>query len=225
MLYVLSYGCYLILWLMGWTPLKKIKAIQHDRYVVCVFSHTSYLDFMMMVLYYFAYHKELKYLKCLIRGDFFSTWYGPLLRYVGGIPGTLIREKHGGAVKRIVDEIYQQPRAYFLICPKGTIMQGEWRSGYYYIAQQLQANLIALGMDYEAKKVTIGQMISYKLEEERIKSLLYNDLGNIVPLYPEREMMRIRPHDSKKVSVMSKWRLISIAGIAWIAYRWIAMNW
>jgi len=198
----------MLLYLFGWHLLDPtiLQLLRTNPYIICVFSHTSYYDFFFMILYYLSY-KELSNLKTLIKPDYFK-YIGWLLYKIGGIPSTNIAYKNGGNVTKIVEVLKSTPSSQLLICPKGTIMKGEWRSGYYQIAKALQANLIAIGVDYELKKINIGNMISYHLPELEIKSKLYQDLSKIVPLYPEREMMKIRKYDITDVNVIHPDRLI-----------------
>jgi hypothetical protein len=194
---------------MGWDKLEYDGEMNKHRHIVCVFSHSSYYDFFIMVLYKFAYPDKLRNLKTLIIPDLFY-YFGPLLRYVGGIPATNTNYKNGGATDRIVGILKEQP-CKFLISPKGTILRGEWRTGYYHIAQALQAPIIAVGLDYERKGIYIGNLIDSKQEEPIIKKLLYDDLSNIVPLHEEQENMPIREHDKANVSVITYNRIFTLS--------------
>src|SRR4029078_5469197 len=202
---MISYLFKLILKLMGWSPLtdQKLRILNDHNYLVCVFSHTSFYDSLLMVLYYFA-HPELKNLKTLIS----PHYYYNIFKYVGGIPAASIYTKNGGQLSPIVDQIKQSNKAQFLISPKGSILKKEWRTGYYYIAKQLNAPFCCLGMDYEQKKVYIGNVISNDKSEKEIKKLLYKDLSQIVPLYPEREVVEIRQYNKNDVSLISRYRLL-----------------
>ena len=193
---------------MGWSVLdqRAIKLLNQYPRLVCVFSHTSYYDFFLMVLYYFS-HPQLSSLKTLIKPQYFST-IGFLLNLVGGIPATKLEDKNGGAVERIVNTLLKEEKSHFLISPKGTILRGEWRSGYYHVAQALKCPIIAIGLDYELKQIIVGQPILSIYDEYHIKDLLYKDLSKIVPLHPEQENMTIRKHDYK--SVVNKTRLFGI---------------
>ena len=165
------------------------------------------------MLYKLAYNKELKHLKTLIRPDKFEICgLGSVLTAIGGIPATMIKEKNGGAVERIVHELKICKRSRFLISPKGTIVKGAWRSGYFHIAKQLEANLVAIGMDYEKKCVFIGQIVSHKLEEVQIKALLLDDIRKIVPKFADREVVEIRKHDQDDVHLIHPYRLCVVIG-------------
>lgn len=203
---LLSIPSSIILYSMGWSFLDDhvVKLIHQYPRMVCVFSHTSYYDFFLMLLYYFS-HPQLTNLKTLIKPDYFST-IGFLLNLIGGIPATNIKDKNGGAVERIVSQLLKEEKSHLLISPKGTILRGEWRSGYYHIAKSLNCPLVALGLDYELKKITVCQPVLSIYDEYHIKDLLYKDLATIVPLHPEQENMAIRKH--YKPSVITNSRLL-----------------
>lgn len=210
---LLSYCSISILHVLGWKSLDNniIDIMNKNKYLVCVFSHTSYYDFFFMVLYYLSYPKELKNLKTLIKPDYFK-YIGWFLYRIGGIPSTNIAYKNGGNVIKIVDVLKSSKSSQLLISPKGTICKGDWRSGYFHIAKLLKAPLIAIGVDYDDKKINIGSLIDYQLEENEIKHHLYRDLSNIVPLYPEREMMKIRKYNY--ISVIDPNRFIGLYFLA-----------
>lgn len=176
---------------MGWSSLS----INLPPKLVCVFSHTSYCDFFLMLLYQYGY--ELK-LKTLIKPCYFNGVSGWLLRQVGGIEATPIDERNGGAVQRIVNELHLLPQYHFMISPKGSILKAEWRSGYFHIARLLNVPIIAVGLDYEEKKVKYGRLINHD-NEVIVKELLYEDLKEMIPLYPEQEVMPLRPHGETSV--------------------------
>ena len=203
---ILKYSCQSILKIMGWSPLNRycISTINNNQKMVCVFSHTSYYDFCIMVLYKLAYPYYFKNMKTLINSYYF-TIMGRFLYAVGGIPA-IVKEHN---VKRIVDSL-QQEQFMFLISPKGSILKKDWKTGYYYIAKQLNVPIIAVGLDYENKNIYIGKPINNQLEEPIIKNILYNDLSHIVPLHPEQENMIIRKHNADYVSVINPIRLICI---------------
>jgi 1-acyl-sn-glycerol-3-phosphate acyltransferase len=198
-----------LLFFLGWKPLDpKIMAIMNESpYLVCVFSHTSYYDFFFMILYYCSYYESLKNLRTLIKPNYFQT-IGWFLYKIGGIPSTNIANKNGGNTGKIVENLKSEPKGQLLISPKGTILKGEWRTGYYHIAKELDAKLIAIGVDYETKQIKVGQLIDNDLDELEIKHKLYKDLSTIVPLYPEREMMKIKIQNKNDISVIHTERII-----------------
>jgi len=211
LLFPLKFIARFILFSMGWQLLHNSilnRITEYDKSVL-VFSHTSYSDFYILMLYLLAYPYNLSHIKTLVKPQPFA-YAGKLLRAFGAIPATRVDDKNGGAVSRIVTELKQFDKFAFLISPKGSIIKREWRSGYYYIAKNLQANLIAVGLDYEKKCVIFSPDISYTKSEENIRNFLREQLKEIVPLFPDEEVVPIRSHDATKRGIVNIQRLIVI---------------
>lgn len=200
-----------VLLLLGYKLLEKdtfTKVNSHPRLVI-VFSHTSYIDFYILLLYRLAYFQELEYLRTLVKPQPFR-YAGWLLRLFGAIPATAVEDKNGGSVTRIVNELKQQQHSILLISPKGSIIKRPWRSGYYHIAKQINANIMVAGFDYEKKEIILSNSVSSQLPEDLIKPFLQKKLSEIVPLFPKEEIVPIRPHDTSKRNVISPTRLALI---------------
>lgn len=189
----------MILFCTGWhlfTPEDFRKLEKYPR-TILVFSHSTRFDFLFLLLYRAAHPYGLYNLRTLVKPQVFK-YAGYILKFLGCIPSTRIEDKTGGAVDRIVNELKSSPRSMFAISPKGTTSRNEWRTGYYHIAQKLEAPLIACGVDYELKRPYISENVDYKLPEPEVQNKLGIELGNIVPLYPECEIMPIRNHNSNQ---------------------------
>lgn len=204
-----------ILLLIGWKLLDTatLNRLNKDKYTVMVFSHTSYADFYIVLLYLFSYPNELNHIRMIVKPDSFK-YLGYILTALGGIPATRITDTNGGAVDRIVDTLKQLPKCALLISPKGTILKREWRTGYYYIANKLNANLLVIGLDYEDKCVVISNDISCDNTEETVKSFLRSKLSQIVPLFPNEEVVEIRSHQHDNRNIITKYRLYSLITVA-----------
>lgn len=214
-----------LLKLLGWQSFNHNNKLSEHKYIVCVFSHTSYYDFFIMLLYKYGYYDYFYNLTVVIRPDYFQyPLLGKFLKYIGGIEGSQTTCKNGGKVNYIVDKIKENESSKFLICPKGTIVRGEWRTGYYHIAKTLNAPLCVVGLDYERKNVYIGDAIPNTAGETTIKQQLYNELGQIVPLHPEQENMPIRDHNSYDVSVTSTPRLFCSVGLGVITLLGVSIG-
>jgi 1-acyl-sn-glycerol-3-phosphate acyltransferase len=196
---------------MGWSPFadKYIQRIQKYPRTVVVFSHSSRFDFLFLLLFRAAHPYALYHLRALVKPQLFK-YAGWFLNLVGCIPSTRIEDREGGAVNRIVRELRSSPQSIFAISPKGTTNRNEWRSGYYHIAQQLKAPLIACGSDYETKQAYFSKSIDYNLPEEEVRQKLQSKLSKVVPLYPECEIMPIREHDPSRRSLIDFKRLFLV---------------
>lgn len=206
---IIGWLCYGLLLLMGWKPFSKqtlANCNAHDRSVL-VFSHTSYVDFYIFILYMLAYYDDIPRVRTLIKPDPFA-YMGWLLRWLGGIPATKVDEKNGGSTKRIIAELSRNERFIFLISPKGTILKREWRMGYYNIAKGMSLPVKVTGFDYEKHTcvTTDALTLSDHTTEPEVRQFCEEHLRNIVPLFPECEVVPIRSH-SKRGIINLPWLL------------------
>jgi hypothetical protein len=212
MIQLISWIFSLILYLMGWNPIgqKTIDHIKANKNTICVFSHTSYWDFYIMAIYFLANPSMLGYFNVLIKPEPFR-YAGWILRKLGGIPATKVTEKNGGSSSKIAEHLSEKPfGSVLLICPKGSIVKKPWRSGYYHIAQALNAPILACGLDYETKTVYASERIDSSLEEEKIREFLFKELTTIVPKNVDQEIVEIRQHDPSKVNVFNPPKIVKI---------------
>lgn len=210
----------IILWVMGWQlPDVKVfdKFNKYDRLVV-IFSHTTYLDFFLMILLQLAYPYEFRNLRTIVKPQPFQ-YLGPILTALGAIPSTRVDAKGEKAVDRIVTELNKQDKFVLMISPKGTIEKKPWRTGYYYIAQALKADLLVGGADYEKKEIIISDSISWNHDQPVIEAFLKTRLTDIVPLFPEDEIVDIRPHVKYNVGVINGNRLLIILVTLWVLHK------
>lgn len=210
-----------IIFLAGWHPLDPVVAnnLHAKGRRVLVFSHTSYWDFYVFLVYLLAYYQWIPPVRSLVKPQPF-TYAGGILTWLGAIPSTKIDEKNGGAVDRIVKELQSQSSNAFMISPKGTILKAQWRSGYYHIAQKLQAPISVIGLDYELHCVRMSDEFSCDHTEEEVRKFCYSELSKIVPLHPENENMPIRHYDRIRHGLVGTywpliWSIIALAG--WMA--------
>jgi 1-acyl-sn-glycerol-3-phosphate acyltransferase len=209
-----------ILFMLGWYSINPIvlrRLMRYDRSVL-VFSHTSYTDFYILLVYLLAYPEELAPVRMLVKPEPFA-YMGWLLRRIGALPATPVDSKQGGAVNRIVEELSKSSRWYFLISPKGTIVRRQWRSGYYHIAQYFNVPIMVAGLDYELKEIVVSNCIYPTISECEARKLLEHELSDIVPLYPEDEVVEVRQHNSARRTVVNWHRLLMIGLIGIMVWQ------
>lgn len=200
-----------ILFSIGWSGIKipeRTRLSKHNR-MIGIFSHTSYVDFYILLLYILSYPYELFYLRTLMKPQPFQ-YAGWLLNKFGAIPATKVDDRNGGSVERIVQQLRQSEKFLFLISPKGTIVKSPWRSGYYHIARKLDAHILVTGLDYERKEALVLEPIAPGEKEEDVKQHLVRDLARIVPLFPEEEVVETRKHDVDLRGPISYDRLLGV---------------
>jgi 1-acyl-sn-glycerol-3-phosphate acyltransferase len=204
---LLSYIAKFILILLGWKYITEKQFSQFHKYKrsVIVFSHTTYADFYLFLLYFLAFPNEFRNVRVLVKPQPFK-YAGFILRRFGCIPSSSFEERNSGSTRRISEELDKDDNFIFLISPKGTIVKSEWRNGYYNIALNTKSHLMVTGLDYEKKKIIVSDDIKYDKDKDDIEIFLKEQLSRIVPLYPEDEVMKIRKHKSR--SIISTPRLI-----------------
>lgn len=211
---LLSFIAKLILFLLGWKSIKEKQFSQFHKYKrsVIIFSHTTYADFYLFILYFLAYPNGFRNVRVLVKPQPFQ-YAGFILRRFGCIPSSNFEERNSGSTRRITDELDKQEELIFLISPKGTIVKSEWRNGYYNIALNLKANLMVTGLDYCKKKIVVSDDIQYDKDKNDIEIFLKEQLSRIVPLYPEDEIMKIRKHDKNSRSIITPPRLFTLISL------------
>ena len=220
---LLRYVAKFIIFLLGWKYITEKQFSQFHEYKrsVIIFSHTTYADFYLFLLYFLAFPNEFKNVKVLVKPQPFE-YAGFILRRFGCIPSSIFGQKNSGFTKCIIQELDKYEEFIFLISPKGTIVKSEWKSGYYNIAVSLKCHLLVTGLDYEKKKIVISDSIKYDENKDDIEIFLKEQLSRIVPLYPEDEIVEIRKHKSRLRSIISTERLIflivSLLLILWYLY-------
>lgn len=214
---LVSFIAKFILVFMGWNLISHdvLQKLRKSKRSVIVFSHTSYFDFYILILYLLAYPRELKSVKTLVKPQPFKH-FGWILRRFGAIPATKVDDKNGGAVNRITNELKHLDSFMFLISPKGSILKREWRSGYYHIAKQLNVPLKVAGLDYETQKIIVSDEIDSNKSESDIESFLKDELKEIVPLFPKEEVVDVRPY--KHTRIINKTPIIIISIVITIIY-------
>lgn len=209
-----------LLFITGWSGFteQQLRLLHRHPRAVVVFSHTSYVDFYLLALYLIAYPKDMAMVRTLVKPEPFA-YMGWLLRRFGAIPAARIDTQNGGSLDKIIATLNAEPTFLFFICPKGSILKRPWRSGYYNIAHQLQVPLLVAGLDYETMAPVVTTSIPSSEPLEKIESFLKARLSNIVPLFPEEEIVPIRTHRPPKA--IHVWQLGSILTLiltAWLLY-------
>lgn len=196
-----------ILYIMGWNIPDSLflEKINEEKRCVCIFPHTSNFDFIIMSLYGLIGEGFIYNSYVIIKPQLFNN-FGFILKHLKFLKATPLEESNKGFVKYAVERIKNDKKALVFISPEGKRDKSPWRSGYYYIAKELNCKIYIIGLDYEKKELVISQ--DYKIIEDRetLQNNLMNFMSKIVPLYPNNSYVNIRKYDPKKVSVISLFR-------------------
>lgn len=210
-MFILSIIAKTILYSMGWSRMSEetLTNLNKQDKLIGIFSHTTYADFFIFILYKLSYPDRMNHIITLVKPQPFK-YFGFILRRLGAIHSTPVDKKSGNAVDRIVETLSSNPKFLFLISPKGTISLRSWRSGYYHIARESHADFVVTGLDYESKTSYCSKVIKFSDNQSEIDEQLVKELSLMVPLYPENEIVEIRKHNPSKISIINKYRIFSV---------------
>ena len=141
--------------LSGWKIAGNFP-YQYKKMVLVVAPHTSWKD----VLVGFAARNELKiyHAKFLGKKELFDGPFGFLFRRLGGTP--VDRFSKQGMVEQVTMLFATNENFLLAMAPEGTRKRvDKLRSGFYHIANQAQVPIQPVGLDFENKKLILGDII------------------------------------------------------------------
>lgn len=130
---------------------------------VLVMSHTCYWDVVVHFLFRLSTYGENTY--TIVNPKFSKWYYRPLALMLNYIFAPPVETKNNNSVKEIVKIIRTKSTSnhahkILALSPKGTCSKKEWRSGYYYIAKELNYNIYPLCIDYTKRELTFGSPVN-----------------------------------------------------------------
>ena len=133
---------------MGW---KLIGDVPHHekKYIIIVAPHTTNLDFIIGVLVRGILGFNSKYLG---KKSLFKAPFGWFFRMMGGYP--VDRSRSTNLVDQVV-EIFNNHEEFVIgLAPEGTRENvGEWKTGFYFIAQKANIPIVRCLFDWGNKQV------------------------------------------------------------------------
>jgi 1-acyl-sn-glycerol-3-phosphate acyltransferase len=122
------------------------------KLVIAVAPHTSNWDFVVGMATMFALDLDLSFLAkhTLFRGPF-----GPVMRWIGGIP--VDRTRAHGVVGDAIESFVGTRQRVLAIAPQGTRSAGaRYKSGFLHIARGACVPVLYATLDYAARCVRLG---------------------------------------------------------------------
>jgi len=196
--YLLKWMARFILFIAGWrlfSQEEKRKLHSEDK-AVYIYPHTSIWDFVVGVLYMFAQPDILKDGYFVMKPQPFEKWYGFILRKGRFIPATRREESGEGFVTKTVKYLSIKDKAYLFISPEGTRVANDWKTGFFYLAQEMNVKIGIVGLDYELQEPVVKNLHDYDDYEsyDELKKVLMADMESIVPLYPSSSGSPVRKY-------------------------------
>lgn len=201
----------MLLWLFGYKIDKSVIESLNSQKVI-IFPHTSLFEsFIAFLAFSQIDRSNISFLVTSYYYD--SKIVGPILRRFGGIRVG----NSGGLVHDTIMYLKENKNKVLLLSPEGSLSSKEWRSGFYYIAKELQVPIVVGGIDFHTHTLKCNLKDTFcnyeKSYEESLNDIKYTfSNSEIYPLYPEKSNPYINGSFNKRVSYLPMSRYILIFG-------------
>ncbi len=134
---------------LGWKLVSPLPS-QVKKCIIILAPHTSNWDFIMGLLYMWAYRLNIHY---LIKDVWTKSLFGPFLRWTGAIG--INRSQPDNTISQLTNELDRSDRYLLAITPEGTRHRVPvWKTGFYRIATSCNLPIYCGFIDYKTK--TLG---------------------------------------------------------------------
>ena len=171
-----------ILQLFGWNTNGALPE-GVDKAIVVSAPHTSYWDFVVGRLTFWAIKVNIRF---LIKKEAFFFPLGLLLKKLGGLP--VARGKYKSNIATQVVKLFQEHDSLVVvITPEGTRRRVEhWKKGFYVIALQAKIPLALSYIDYGNKTGGIGPVFHPTGDYQKDMIFIKEFYQNKTARHPER---------------------------------------
>lgn len=155
--------------------------------LLIISSHTSIYDFIIGILYYYAVLHE-KYDTYILMKDNFQKIWSPILRILDKkIKLISVNYNNKGLTQKICDELKDKNNYILFIAPEGTRKCiDKLKTGYWYIAKNLNIDIAYLGIDFLTKDIMLENYRKPFNSWEKEEEYFIEYCKKYIPLYPER---------------------------------------
>jgi len=187
-----------LLYITGWeiTNTQKYQILKQEAKLVVLFAHSSYWDFIILLLHMLAIPEIYNDLIVVMKPQPFK-YCGSFLTKLGFIAATR-KEDHGlGFVEQTTKLLQTYPRFHLILSPKGTIKNREWKSGYYWLAKNLKCKILVVGADYDNKRLKFFEPVDVtNLDYQECEKLLKPQMSQIISLHPDNEPVSVHYNEA-----------------------------
>lgn len=178
--------------LFGWNVFQDRPKFK--KYVIIGAPHTSNWDFVVGMTAALAIGLRFKW---LAKHTIFQNPFGPLLKFFGGIP--VDRRVRSSVIEKMTKLFDNSERLVLGITPEGTRSKTEyWKSGFYYIALNAKVPIAFAYLDYENKKIGIGDHFIPSGDINADMQIIKNFYTGFKGKRPENQgEIRIRPKENE----------------------------
>ncbi len=163
--------------------LESLKYVPNKS--IIIMSHTSIYDFVICSMIYHVYFKKRLNIYFMMKEEFGTPANDICIRFFPYMRIIPIGSTHN-IVQKVVEELKDSDHYALSIAPEGTRRVVEdIRTGFYYIARQLNVPVVYCGIDFATKDIYFekGRKMGSNIEEEKI---WFGEMcQKYTPLYPE----------------------------------------
>jgi 1-acyl-sn-glycerol-3-phosphate acyltransferase len=157
--------------------------------IIMISSHTSIYDFLIGIMFYYAYLHS-KYDTYIMMKKDFETMCSPIISFLDKKIKLISVEnigKKNGLTEQISNKLSTKNNYILYIAPEGTRKCTEnIKSGYWTIAKNLNVDVVYIGIDFYKKVITLEESRKVMEHWDDEKYEFIKSCKNYIPLYPER---------------------------------------
>lgn len=138
----------------GWRIEAEIP--NRSKFVLVGAPHTSNWDFIMTMATLFSLNVKIFWMG---KKSLFKWPIGGMMEWLGGVPVDRASQS-GGIVEQTIDAFDNHDKFVIAIMPEATRSKvGEWKTGFYHIAQGANVPIVLVRFDYGRKVMGVGPTI------------------------------------------------------------------
>lgn len=196
LIFSLSNFASFVLWIFGWEPLPKEfkETFLATKKKIVIYPHTTYFDFPILAIYGLTHWNDYnKNIYVVMKPQLAAGWCKDFFSRFNCIPAPPKGEKGNGFVEKTVAMFRDKEEYSIVISPEGTTSKQEWRSGYYYLAKELNCPIMVIGANYCYHVPVISKDLVYPEDDlPVVQGTLKTIMGNIPTLHPECSVVKPR---------------------------------
>lgn len=141
----------MIMGLFGWRVEGTLP--NASKFIVIGAPHTSNMDWFIVMGAAFVLGVRISW---MAKHSLFKKPMGGIMRWLGGVP--IDRRQAQGTVGSAVQRFNERDELILCITPEGTRarVKGQWKKGFYHIAEEADVPILAAAFDYGKKCVRFG---------------------------------------------------------------------
>lgn len=172
-----------LLKMLGWKVDNKLSI--PNKTVLCIAPHTSNFDLPLGLIAYNSLGYKASF---LMKKDWFFFPMGCIFKALGGIP--VDRSKKNSLTDQIAEIFKNREKFQLAITPEGTRKaNGEWKLGFYFIAQKAHVPITIISFDYATKIIRVHDIFTPTGDVDKDLEYIKSFYKDVQGKHPEKFKM------------------------------------